>query len=44
MAEALPSLRCRVYADYTEGGDLGGGSNNTWVNEEGGSAQERCYI
>lgn len=44
MAEALPSLRYRVYADYTEGGDLGGGSNNTWVNEEGGSAQERCYI
>ena len=44
MAENLPELRYPVYATYTEGADLGGGNANTWVNEDGGSEEERAYI
>ena len=44
MSEAIPQLRLQLYADHTEGGDLGGGSANTWTNEEGGQVEERSYI
>ncbi len=44
MSEHLPSLRYQVFADHTEGGDLGGGSAHTWVALDGGAAEERAYI
>jgi len=44
MSESLPSLRYQVFADQTEGGDLGGGSANTWVALDGGAEEERAYI
>lgn len=44
MAETLPELRYRVYADHTEAVDLGGGSNHTWAATDGGSEEERTFI
>lgn len=41
--EALPALRLQLPVSVTEGGDLGGGSSNVWVDQEG-SEEVRTYI
>lgn len=43
IQEAIPALRLRLPVSVTEGGDLGGSSANSWVDEEG-SAEARSYI
>ena len=43
IQEAIPALRLRLPVSITEGGDLGGGSANSWVDEDG-SAEARTYI